>query len=75
MKMRLLRSRETAEQARIDTLNAQIVSEAAPPATRSFPPKLTLLLPVAILFGLGLGAAIGLGLDRLRARKPGGGNA
>jgi polysaccharide biosynthesis transport protein len=68
----LLRSRETAEQAQIDTLNAQIVSEAAPPATRSFPSRLTLLLPVAVLFGLCLGAAISLGLDRLRSRHPGG---
>src|SRR5690606_24977221 len=42
----LLRSRETAEQAQIDTLNAQIVSRAVAPMERSFPPKLSLLLPL-----------------------------
>jgi uncharacterized protein involved in exopolysaccharide biosynthesis len=70
----LLRSRETAEQARIDTLNAQVVSQAAPPASRSFPPKLTLLLPVALIFGLFAGAGIGLGLQTLRAQRRTGGS-
>ncbi|HTM77211.1 MAG TPA: GNVR domain-containing protein, partial [Devosia sp.] len=69
----LLRSRETAEQARIDTLNAQVVSQAAPPASRSFPPKLTLLLPVALIFGLFAGAGIGLGLQTMQAQRRAGG--
>jgi uncharacterized protein involved in exopolysaccharide biosynthesis len=64
----LLRSRETAEQAQIDTLNAQVVSVASPPVSRSFPPKLSLLLPVALLFGLFAGAGIGLGLQAMRAK-------
>ncbi|HTM76226.1 MAG TPA: GumC family protein [Devosia sp.] len=65
----LLRSRETAEQARIDTLNAQVVSQASPPVSRSFPPKLTLLLPVALIFGLLAGAGIGLGLQTMHAQR------
>ncbi|MET3898829.1 succinoglycan biosynthesis transport protein ExoP [Devosia sp. UYZn731] len=64
----LLRSRETAEQAQIDTLNAQVVSQASPPVSRSFPPKLSLLLPVALLFGLLAGAGIGLGLQGMPAK-------
>lgn len=62
----LLRSRETAEQAQVDTLNAQIVSRAAPPAERSFPPKLSLLLPLGLIAGTALCA--GLGWLRRRAR-------
>ncbi len=65
----LLRSRETAEQAQIDTLNAQVVSPAAPPVSRSFPPKLSLLLPLALIFGLMAGAGIGLGLQAMRRRE------
>jgi uncharacterized protein involved in exopolysaccharide biosynthesis len=56
----LLRSRETAEQAQIDTLNAQVVSRAVAPAERSFPPRLSLLLPLGLLGGLLLGAVHGL---------------
>ncbi|UJW84812.1 GumC family protein [Devosia sp. SL43] len=62
----LLRSRETAEQANVDTLNAQVVSRAAPPVERSFPPKLTTLLPLGLIAGVALGA--GLGWLRRRAR-------
>jgi succinoglycan biosynthesis transport protein ExoP len=62
----LLRSRETAEQANVDTLNAQVVSRAAPPVERSFPPKLSALLPLGLVAGVALGA--GLGWLRRRAK-------
>lgn len=60
----LLRSRETAEQAQIDTLNAQVVSRATAPIERSFPPKPTLLLPLGLL----VGAATAAGLALLRRK-------
>ena len=63
----LLRSRETAEQARIDTLNAQVVSHAVPPTERSFPPKPSLLLPLGMAAGLALGAGFGLLRRQMRA--------
>ncbi|MHA6730807.1 GumC family protein [Devosia sp. A369] len=65
----LLRSRETAEQAQIDTLNAQIVSRAVAPMERSFPPKLSLLLPLGALAGLVLGGFYGLLRQRRKATK------
>lgn len=63
----LLRSRETAEQAQVDTLNAQVVSQATPPIERSFPPKLSLLLPLGLLGGIALGGSAGVW--RRRARR------
>lgn len=62
----LLRSRETAEQARLDTLNAQVVSEASPPADRSFPPKITALVPLGALGGIAFGIAAGMWFRRWR---------
>ncbi len=59
----LLRSRETAEQAAVDTINAQVVSPAVPPLERNFPPRLGLLLPLGLAAGLCAGA--GLGFVRL----------
>jgi succinoglycan biosynthesis transport protein ExoP len=56
----LLRSRETAEQAQIDTLNAQVVSRATPPVEASFPPRPAMLLTLGLLGGLLAGMAIGL---------------
>lgn len=55
----LLRSRETAEQAAVDTLNAQVVSPAVPPLERNFPPRLSLLLPLGLVAGLLAGAGLG----------------
>ena len=62
----LLRSRETAEQARLDTLNAQVVSQATPPADRSFPPKITALVPLGALGGIALGVGLGVWFRRWR---------
>ncbi|KFC70681.1 Capsular exopolysaccharide family protein [Devosia sp. LC5] len=62
----LLRSRETAEQARLDTLNAQVVSQAAAPSERSFPPKPSMLLPLGLIVGLLLGGALGMLVNRWR---------
>lgn len=60
----LLRSRETAEQARLDTLNAQVVSQAVAPSERSFPPKASVLLPLGLIAGLMLGGALGILFNR-----------
>lgn len=54
----LKRSRETGEQERLDTTNMRIISAATPPLGRSWPPSPKVVLPVALLFGLGLGAAL-----------------
>lgn len=64
----LLRSRETAEQARLDTLNAQVVSQAVAPSDRSFPPKPSMLLPLGLIAGLLLGGGFGMLLNRWRGR-------
>lgn len=56
----LLRSRETAEQARIDTLNAQVVSRATPPVERSFPPRPLVLVLLGLIGGIVGGAGLGL---------------
>lgn len=66
----LNRSQQTSEQGQINTLNARVVSEATPPLKRSFPPSLSLLLPAALIFGLGLGLALGYGRESLLARPP-----
>jgi len=55
----LLRSRETAEQAAVDTINAQVVSPAVPPLERNFPPRLSLMLPLGLIAGLCAGAGLG----------------
>lgn len=63
----LVRSRETAEQERVDTFNAWVMSPATAPLDRSFPPPNTIILGAALL----LGAAAGLALALLRERLDG----
>lgn len=58
----LVRARETREQEGLDITNARIISEAQPPLTKSYPPRSSLLLAIALLGGL----AGGLGLAVLR---------
>ena len=56
----LLRSRETREQESVSTINVQLVSPATPAIRKSFPPSLTVLLPLAFALGAMLGTGIGL---------------
>ncbi|MBY0260483.1 GumC family protein [Methylobacterium sp.] len=71
----LRRSRETNEQERLNSSNVRIISSATPPRLRTWPPSPKVVLPVALLLGLGLGAAIALARgarrDRRRAVPPG----
>jgi succinoglycan biosynthesis transport protein ExoP len=55
----LVRARETREQQSIDSTNARIISQAIPPRDKSWPPRL-LLLALALLGGVGIGAGVGL---------------
>lgn len=70
----LRRSRETNEQERLNSTNVRIISAATPPRQRSWPPSPRIVLPVALVLGLLLGAAIalrlGIGRDRRRASAP-----
>ena len=56
----LLRSRETREQESVSTINVQLVSPATPAIRKSYPPSLTVLLPLAFALGAALGASVGL---------------
>lgn len=56
----LHRAHEAVEQERLDTTNARVITEAVPPRKRGFPPSPTVLLPGALLVGLGMGAGLAL---------------
>ena len=49
------RSRDTGETKQIEPTGAKIISTAAPPSTRTFPPNSYLLAELGFLLGLGLG--------------------
>ncbi|MCB1474711.1 MAG: GumC family protein [Rhodobiaceae bacterium] len=66
----LLRARETREQAQINTINMQVISEATPPLYKRFPPRRAILLPLALMIGFCGGAAFGLMLQMLRFTPP-----
>jgi uncharacterized protein involved in exopolysaccharide biosynthesis len=66
----LLRARETREQAELSTVNAYVISPASAPAYRSFPPRLSLLLPAAVLAGAGAGLGLALVLAQWPAGRP-----
>ena len=63
----LARVKETAEQERIEAPAARILAPAATPTAASFPPR-SLILGIAIAFGLGLGAAFALMRERFDDR-------
>ena len=56
----LLRSRQTREQEQINTANVQVISQATAPIQKRFPPKLSVLIPLAIAIGLALGIGLSL---------------
>ena len=65
----LRRSRETNEQERLNSSNVRVISTATPPRSRTWPPSPKLVLPLALLVGLGLGAAGALWLGARRDRR------
>lgn len=70
----LLRSRQTREQEQINTANVQVISEATAPIQKRFPPRLTVLIPLAVALGLALGAGLSVALEiwpvRLKRAAP-----
>ncbi|MCJ2033892.1 GumC family protein [Methylobacterium sp. J-068] len=70
----LRRSRETNEQERLNSSNVRVISSATPPRLRTWPPSPKVVLPVALLAGLGLGAGFALlrgsRRDRHHDRRP-----
>jgi len=56
----MVRTREVSEQERLDTTNVRVISPAAPPRSRSFPPRTLLLLLAGLVLGVGLGAVLAL---------------
>jgi len=63
----LARAKETGAQEDLATASARIIAPAVTPDTPSYPPKL-FILGVAIAFGLGLGAALALLMERFDER-------
>ncbi|MCT7376263.1 GumC family protein [Chelativorans sp. EGI FJ00035] len=62
----LSRSQEITERQQINTSNIRVISHAAPPKSRSWPPRTIIILAAGVFIGLllGLGAALLLGLFR-----------
>ena len=56
----LKRARETSEQERLNNSNLRVISAATPARLRSWPPSPKVILPVALVLGLGLGAGLAL---------------
>ena len=65
----LARSKELSEQTRLDTTNVRQIGEALPALRRSNAPTMVVLL-IALVAGLALGAAAALLLDLLDATGP-----
>ncbi|WP_336485619.1 GumC family protein [Methylobacterium nigriterrae] len=67
----LRRSREASEQERLNSTNVRVISPATPARLRTWPPSPKVVLPVALVLGLALGAGIALllGADRERRRS------
>lgn len=66
----LARSRQVAEQERIDTADVSVISPAQVPDARSWPPRPMIVLIGALMLGAALGAGAALGLELLRRLRP-----
>jgi succinoglycan biosynthesis transport protein ExoP len=66
----LLRSRQTREQEQVNTANVQVISQATAPIQKRFPPRLTVLIPLAIALGLAVGTGLSLLSHLLPVRQP-----
>ena len=64
----LKRSRETEEQESLNTSSARIIGEAAAPQRRTFPPAMSLLAMIGLVFGGLAACAWSVAADRLIAR-------
>lgn len=60
----LARSRQSAESQRLDSTSTHIVTTAAPPNARSFPPSAALTTSAGFVFGLACGMALALWRER-----------
>ncbi len=65
----LMRARETRELEQINPTNARIITHATPPNAKSWPPRLLLLLPLALVLGLALGTGLAVLKDRGAFRR------
>jgi uncharacterized protein involved in exopolysaccharide biosynthesis/Mrp family chromosome partitioning ATPase len=61
----LKRSRETEEQESLNTSSARIIGEAAVPQRRTFPPAMSLLAMIGLMFGGLAASAWSIAVDRL----------
>jgi uncharacterized protein involved in exopolysaccharide biosynthesis/Mrp family chromosome partitioning ATPase len=61
----LKRSRETEEQESLNTSSARIIGEATVPQRRTFPPAMSLLAMIGLMFGALAAAALAITADRL----------
>jgi len=65
----LVRARETRELQQINSINARIITHATPPDFKSWPPRLLILLPAGLVFGIALGLGLALLRERVGARR------
>src|SRR5450631_482789 len=61
----LKRSRETEEQESLNTSSARVIGEAAAPQRRTFPPAMSLLAMIGLMFGGLAASAWSIAADRL----------
>lgn len=70
----LTRARETSELSNLDTTNASLVTAAIPPAFKSFPPRMSVLMAMSVvlgvLFGLAVVLFVEIGMPGLIGRRP-----
>jgi polysaccharide biosynthesis transport protein len=66
----LNRQREATEQEKLNTTNARVITAATPPRDKTWPPRKAILLPAALMAGLGLGGVLALARSAMRGGPP-----